>query len=967
MTATNTPQPSQLMSQSDERIMRLIFLTRRTCDNLSRDLVSHVLRQQNKGSFQDWLSKIDPEDWHRDLKIHFGSRLPRLDECDTTVLTSIVQKLDTKQFFKTLIDEIRKMRNSVCHVSLEINFSDALYEDNIKNLSDFLLNIDGTIFPCSADCINFLKENINQTLEHFCATHPNDVVCVLRKLELEFPKLAQQIQCLREKIEELESKVSKYENHLNQHDNQLSQQVIKLNDLDCKLVQNFEQFDDKLNQTVNKVYQLEENLDCSTAETAQQKKSLENHDRKIKQHETKITEIDKKLDESLKPDMSLHEPVNNIPNSTISGRENDLKMLNELFSRLQIVVITGCPGIGKTALAQHYANSLPAGVSPTKVSFQGFSAEPEDAKAKIAMKIGSSFSNLQKAIEKSQDPLALLQNCINESLVSIFLILDNIDDIIASNLSQQLEEVMDEITSIGGRVKILGTSRDKTLSPSFVESGRLELQPISEESRLSWLNDQESSLSQEMKLSIANYSHGIPLILSILYKYVDRHKNIEIEELRTIKESKDWEKLNTTLTISFKRLSDSQLLAMQVASVLAHRDRFSIEIFVRFFEAVCENGANASSALRDCQDMHLIEVEGELYSIFYTKLVELLWLGDSVFGGQFCNYFLHPYIEQYVKSQYCNDIDNIKSRLMCHIFLTFTDLWKKGQIEIKLDNESNKKTWFLLLILLSKSKTCSTGFASLFCQAAINSLIPLIALTVIIHTLRVAIDGGVAVRILLSMICPSLGELFNFVQKLFEIFTRQKKWLHAIAVACSLPIKDIIDENESTRNDVKKILVEANKALQIVSSSGSDYQSSINDLQMYKSILNMQQAVYNRNSDQKKERASAHVFVTDSLKDFGIFCRKIDKSHSILERRNCIEALCYLFFLYYDGFHSVGNMGRRMIGFRIYWHEYTANAKSHHLACFKKYTQICLDLAWDMEMEEKKTLVENAKALGCSI
>ena len=376
---------------------------------------------------------------------------------------------------------------------------------------------------------------------------------------------------------------------------------------------------------------------------------------------------------------------------------------------------------------------------------------------------------------------------------------------------------------------------------------------------------------------------------------------------------------------------------MQVASVLTARQyRFSIRTFVIFFEAVCQTEAKGSLALRDCRDMNLIEMQLNKFVFF---------LLDN-FRGYPYEYFLHPYIQQYVESQYCNDISNIKSSLLSKIFLIFTDLWTKGELEIDRHNESSdpaKNTTDLLFILMDCSNLqYITGFASLICQAVIESHIPLMAFTVIIHKVRDEVFWLI-----------SSGH-FLYVQKLFEIFTRQKNWLYAIAVACSVRI-DAISKEETS--DLKKFLEKANRVLQNLSSSGSDYQ-------MYKSILNMLQAVYYRISDNEFELASAQLCVIDSIEDFEIFCREIDKRHSRLERRNCIEALCYLCRLYHDEYLSLGEL---YFPFSVGISQEIKNVERHPLACFKMYTQICLDLVWDLDMKEKKTLVDIAKSLGCCI
>ena len=294
MATGNSPQSVQSLGQSDERRMRLIYLTRRTCDWLSRDLITHVLKLQNKGSFQGWLSKIDPKDWHRNLKIHFGTKAPALNECDTTVLTSIVQeKLDPKKYFKNWIDAIRNFRNSVSHFGLEQNFPDSDYQNQLTIVVQFLKNVDRTIFPVYQTYIDFINQNKYQTLEHFCTNNPKEIVAILKFFEPELNKIAQQIPCMKKTMD-------KYGIKIDEHDKKLSQIDADLDLHEKKLEQhekNFDQSKSKNNEYDNKLNQIDGKLDDYQNNNEKQVNRLDQHKQKLEHHDEKFVSHDQKLDQ----------------------------------------------------------------------------------------------------------------------------------------------------------------------------------------------------------------------------------------------------------------------------------------------------------------------------------------------------------------------------------------------------------------------------------------------------------------------------------------------------------------------------------------------------------------------------------------------------------------------------------------------------------------------------------------------
>ena len=79
------------LNAGDERMMTLLYLTRRSCDEIAVAFVTYVLRVKHKTDWNTWTNDPSRRDnlIEKDFK-HFKGRIPELSECDTTLLTRLL-------------------------------------------------------------------------------------------------------------------------------------------------------------------------------------------------------------------------------------------------------------------------------------------------------------------------------------------------------------------------------------------------------------------------------------------------------------------------------------------------------------------------------------------------------------------------------------------------------------------------------------------------------------------------------------------------------------------------------------------------------------------------------------------------------------------------------------------------------------------------------------------------------------
>ena len=72
---SGNPKSSQVITKKDDLQMRLIHLTRRTCDQVSRDLTKYVIDKFHASNWNDWLKKNPNrlEKYKKCFKMFYGN------------------------------------------------------------------------------------------------------------------------------------------------------------------------------------------------------------------------------------------------------------------------------------------------------------------------------------------------------------------------------------------------------------------------------------------------------------------------------------------------------------------------------------------------------------------------------------------------------------------------------------------------------------------------------------------------------------------------------------------------------------------------------------------------------------------------------------------------------------------------------------------------------------------------------
>ena len=446
--ASSSPATKEVMTKEKDLLMRLIYLTRRTCDQLSRDLTKYIIDELYQSNWDDWL-KEDPDELKlykkKYFKKYFGDEIPPVEKCDTTTLTDMLTNEIIHggvKTFKPYIDKLRELRNKVSHNELETGVTEPEFRDELDLLQKYLLGllndpISQPIFPSVRSCLEFLFRNKTMTLEQFCTFYPNEITTFIHSLEPDLQKIAQSIPCLTERVNKHETRLEEIQTDLTR-------------------------------------------LNSST-------------DIRFENVETKIENL------QLTRQMSTQLPSDNFRPYSVSGRRTALDTLETILVNEQIALIYGPPGIGKTAFANCFGQKFSSETQVSiEVRFDDFNLQQEKPVDLIARKVGCNFPGILAGLEETQYPLSLLEHHIRDVLRErkLLLIFDNIDNII--NLRdaaghetgrEALQTVTTKLLPTGEGLKILFTARNQTFDPEPYNCFPIKLEPLSQEVCEDWLSD----------------------------------------------------------------------------------------------------------------------------------------------------------------------------------------------------------------------------------------------------------------------------------------------------------------------------------------------------------------------------------------------------------------------------------------------------------------------------------------------
>ena len=352
---SSSPATKQVMTKEKDLLMRLIYLTLRTCDQLSRDLTKYVIAElcpYQSSNWDDWLIKwlndkniTDRQKNNRKKKIamFFGDKIPRIDKCDTSSLTDMLsseiipQKNET---FNPYIKRLRKFRNEVSHNELETGVTEPEFRDELDILKVYLLvllndPISQPIFHSIRSCLGFLSRNKTMSFEQFCTFYPNEITTFIHSLEPDLQKIAQSIPCLTKIVNKHETRLEEIQTDLTSFKSSTN---LRIENVETKL----------------------ETLQLNQLTSTQQPSSnvVELPLNRIRPYS--ILGRQTELQNSKNSLGSIwQEPTSSrLRPYSISGRETELENLKSSLNNSQLVLIHGPPGIGKTALANYYGQKI---------------------------------------------------------------------------------------------------------------------------------------------------------------------------------------------------------------------------------------------------------------------------------------------------------------------------------------------------------------------------------------------------------------------------------------------------------------------------------------------------------------------------------------------------------------------------------------------------------------------------------
>ena len=548
---------STTMSPGEELLMRLLYLIRRTCDQLSRDLMRHVLRVLH---WQTWdMFAGDPvcrEDFKKYFKKPFGDRIPSLDECDTTTLHKFFKKeatyphnsLKRNTKFDKAMETIKNFRNSSAHEAKK-ELTDSEYEENFSQFFLTISELESYIFLSLSDNLQFLRDNKSQTFVHFYPNNEKEIQNFLQgdKNMLMIAKKDEALKQLAENIEEESGRLTK----------KSKQKMIKL------LGQ----------QSISSQFPISNLVNVPMLQGRE--KDLEKLDSLFKKSQIVLICGPPGIG---KTSLALTHAKNMLRRTISDG--NQVENCALLFVRM---------------------NDL-SNLEEMGDSF---------VRHEIGKKIGSFFPAITKALTEAEDPFDVVLQHARQTVAcqKIFLILDNIDTVLEAQSGNVMGKILEELTSIqpDQEVQVLATSRDKRVYSDLVEIEVQEMGPLSIQDCRQWLQsqNQSSNLAQDSIDSISESCGGIPLVLKIIHSVAKRRKNFSADEIPSIETSDDWKLLTKKLNWSFNLLNSDQTSLMKCAS--AFRGSFEKENLFDLFEKRGKAVSSGPNTLDVCLDLSLVE------------------------------------------------------------------------------------------------------------------------------------------------------------------------------------------------------------------------------------------------------------------------------------------------------------------------------------------------------------------------
>ncbi|MCX2731477.1 tetratricopeptide repeat protein [Saccharopolyspora sp. NFXS83] len=287
---------------------------------------------------------------------------------------------------------------------------------------------------------------------------------------------------------------------------------------------------------------------------------------------------------------------------------NEIDVRTEHGNAASVVVLTGAAGVGKTALAQHWANRHQHEFSGGAVFFdlQGFSNDvPLDSDELIRLLL-SAFGHRADLIPNSEDRVTRLGSVLQGKRT--LLLLDNVRE------AEQVRRVLE----IAPDALILITSRSQ-LTRLTLRHGAIEIEvgAVAEAETARWLYQtigtrcarEPDSFDELVRLCV-----GIPLFFNLIGHYAVSRPRVALSEIAAFlheeqrllnfgtAKASDGISIKAVFTMSYQALSEDGRRMFRLLGLHPH-PRFTVELAEALLGLP---RAAALDQLEELQDLHLI-------------------------------------------------------------------------------------------------------------------------------------------------------------------------------------------------------------------------------------------------------------------------------------------------------------------------------------------------------------------------
>ena len=357
----------------------------------------------------------------------------------------------------------------------------------------------------------------------------------------------------------------------------------------------------------------------------------------------------------------------------IAGRVEELRELEECLNKSQVVLVTGPAGIGKTSLAEKFAEAQTAdpsiiGLFVSMKEFKNIKTEQSvlELENEISSVIGKHFDKIREAVSQSpNDAFVILEGYVNSfpKYAKLFIILDNIDGFNQLKSKKILENLITRLCPTKRNIKFICTSRNWMTGVDTFSSTIIALDRIKSRDDVSaWFSENTKNIDANILEEAVLASDQIPLLMNLLGSRLNAKNRppIRMGEIAEIKLSTTYEeRIDDVLSWSFKSLSQDLQLFMQSASVFPKTINKSALKWI-FQQLANTKDASAVTDIQQLADLSLIH-----------------------YNSNNQKYYMHPYIQEYTQKKCSERVKEAKylyfvvyySKLM---EITQDQLTKKG-------------------------------------------------------------------------------------------------------------------------------------------------------------------------------------------------------------------------------------------------------------------------------------------------